>query len=160
MSAKELEEWLKSDESEGAGWGGESGETVGHNSGRNIVDILKRNPKKDPSKYTEDDLAHMRKVVSYCKRHLAQEDSLKQRKSKEELEQTKSTKSLKSESRRRAFSYLVEFQLSDKTSTDRPGILLAQTGATIPSRTTNYLGIAALCVSSATKYIPLIPFLN
>jgi hypothetical protein len=37
----------------------------------------------------------MRKVVSYCKRHLAQENKMKETKSPEELEQTKSTKSLK-----------------------------------------------------------------
>jgi hypothetical protein len=37
----------------------------------------------------------MRKVVSYCKRHLAQEEHLKQEKSPEELEQSKSTRSLK-----------------------------------------------------------------
>jgi hypothetical protein len=37
----------------------------------------------------------MRKVVSYCKRHLAQEEHLKQEKSEEELEQSKSTRSLK-----------------------------------------------------------------
>ncbi|KAK0542771.1 hypothetical protein OC846_005716 [Tilletia horrida] len=95
MSADELEEWLKSDDSEGAGWGGESGETVGHNSGRHIVQILRNNPDKDAEKYSEDDLAHMRKVVAYCKRHIAQEDKLKQSKSPEELEQTKSAKSLK-----------------------------------------------------------------
>lgn len=40
---------------------------VGHESGRHIVDILKRNPKKDADKYTDEDLQHMRKVVSYCK---------------------------------------------------------------------------------------------
>lgn len=97
MSACELEDWLKSEFSESAGWGGDSGETVGHNSGRRIVEILKKNPTKDPSKYDEDDLAHMRKVVSYCKRHLAQESSLKERKNKEELEGSKSTRSLRSE---------------------------------------------------------------
>jgi hypothetical protein len=37
----------------------------------------------------------MRKVVSYCKRHLAQEEHLKKEKSEEELEQSKSTRSLK-----------------------------------------------------------------
>ena len=47
------------------------------NSGRKIVEILKKNPKKDPSKYEEDDLGHMRKVVAYCKRHLAQEEAAK-----------------------------------------------------------------------------------
>ena len=40
---------------------------AGHESGRHIVDILKRNPKKDADKYTDEDLQHMRKVVSYCK---------------------------------------------------------------------------------------------
>jgi hypothetical protein len=51
--------------------------------------------RKDESKYTDEDKAHMRKVVSYCKRHLAQEEHLKQEKSAEELEQSKSTRSLK-----------------------------------------------------------------
>jgi hypothetical protein len=37
----------------------------------------------------------MRRVVSYCKRHLAQEAHLKETKSLEELEKTKSTRSLK-----------------------------------------------------------------
>ena len=36
-------------------------------SGRKIIDILSRNPNKDPEGYEEDDIAHMRKVVSYCK---------------------------------------------------------------------------------------------
>lgn len=40
---------------------------TGHESGRHIVDILKRNHKKDADKYTDEDLQHMRKVVSYCK---------------------------------------------------------------------------------------------
>jgi hypothetical protein len=48
MTADEIEEFLKTDASEGAGWGkGDgSGESVGHESGRKIVDILKRNPNK------------------------------------------------------------------------------------------------------------------
>lgn len=37
----------------------------------------------------------MRRVVSYCKRHLAQEEHLKQEKGPEELEKSKSTRSLK-----------------------------------------------------------------
>lgn len=99
MSASELEKWLKSSDSTGSGDSTNTGsdETRGHESGRKIVEILKKNPKKDASKYDEDDLEHMRKVVSYCKRHLAQESKMKETKSKEELEQTKSTKSLKSE---------------------------------------------------------------
>lgn len=47
-------------------------------SGRKIIEILKKNPKKDPEKYAEGDLGHMRKVVSYNKRHLAQEEKAKQ----------------------------------------------------------------------------------
>jgi hypothetical protein len=55
-----------------------SGETVGHDSGRRIVEILEKNPKKDPEGYDQDDIDHMRKVVAYCKRHLAQEEKAKQ----------------------------------------------------------------------------------
>lgn len=34
------------------------------NSGRKIIEILKKNPSKEPEKYDEEDLGHMRKVVS------------------------------------------------------------------------------------------------
>lgn len=96
MSVPELEKWLASESSQSAGWGNEGGgESVGHDSGRRIVDILKRNPKKDPSKYTEEDLEHMRKVASYIKRHIAQEGHMKQTKSKEELEESRSVRSLR-----------------------------------------------------------------
>ncbi|MCJ1242921.1 hypothetical protein MMC30_000117 [Trapelia coarctata] len=80
MSSNELEAWLKEESSEGAGWSKSdgSGETIGHDSGRKIVEILKRNPSKDPDNYDEEDIPHMRKVVSYCKRHLAQEGKAKQ----------------------------------------------------------------------------------
>ena len=37
-------------------------------SGRKIIQILEKNPKKDPSKYDEEDIEHMRKVVAYNKR--------------------------------------------------------------------------------------------
>ncbi|PNS20438.1 hypothetical protein CAC42_5888 [Sphaceloma murrayae] len=91
MSAKELEEWLGKEESAGAGWSKDdgSGETVGHESGRKIIEILKKNPKKDAKKYDEDDIPHMRKVVAYNKRHLAQEESAKKN------PDSKSAKSLK-----------------------------------------------------------------
>jgi hypothetical protein len=67
MSAGELARWLKTDESLSVGWKrrGES-ESIGHASGRRIVDILGRDDA------TESDLAHMRKVVGYIRRHLAQ----------------------------------------------------------------------------------------
>ncbi|KAI1740051.1 hypothetical protein F4680DRAFT_419568 [Xylaria scruposa] len=75
MSASDLEAWLKGESSQSAGWSkeDESGETIGHESGRKIIEILKKNPKKDPEKYDEEDVEHMRRVVAYCKRHLAQE---------------------------------------------------------------------------------------
>ncbi|KAI0184561.1 hypothetical protein EV127DRAFT_474206 [Xylaria flabelliformis] len=80
MSASDLEAWLKGESSQSAGWSkeDESGETIGHESGRKIIEILKKNPKKDPEKYDEEDVEHMRRVVAYCKRHLAQEEKAKQ----------------------------------------------------------------------------------
>ncbi|KAJ3478880.1 hypothetical protein NLI96_g9454 [Meripilus lineatus] len=89
MSAEEIEEWLKNPESKKAGTG------VGIESGRKIIEILRRNPEKDPGSYNEEDLEHMRKVVGYNSRHLAQEGHLKDTKTTEELEHTKSTISLK-----------------------------------------------------------------
>ncbi|PHH83067.1 hypothetical protein CDD82_3725 [Ophiocordyceps australis] len=97
MSALELEDWLKSEDSQSAGWTKEDGdgESVGHDSGRNIISILKSNPDKTPDKYTEQDVEHMRKVVSYCKRHLAQEEKANSKKSAAEVKKTKSYASLK-----------------------------------------------------------------
>lgn len=79
MTPDELEAWLKEEQSETSGWhkADGSGETIGHESGRKIIEIIKKNPKKDPSGYDEDDIAHMRRVVAYCKRHLAQEEKAK-----------------------------------------------------------------------------------
>ncbi|KAG6136439.1 hypothetical protein E4U12_001210, partial [Claviceps purpurea] len=67
MTASELEKWLKSSDSNSAGWpkDSEGGESVGHDSGRKIVEILKANPQKKPDKYDDDQVEHMRKVVSY-----------------------------------------------------------------------------------------------
>jgi hypothetical protein len=98
MTADELKQWLNTEDSKTAGWtggSGEGGETVGHDSGNKIVKILESNPDKKEDKYAEEDIDHMRKVVSYCKRHLAQESSMAERKSEDELKQTKSYKSLK-----------------------------------------------------------------
>ncbi|TKA83903.1 hypothetical protein B0A55_00098 [Friedmanniomyces simplex] len=81
MSADELKDWLGSEESAGSGWDKDdgSGETIGHESGRKIIQILEKNPEKGPSKYgADEDIPHMRKVVAYCKRHLAQEGKAKQ----------------------------------------------------------------------------------
>ncbi|KAH0393346.1 hypothetical protein KCU89_g12508, partial [Aureobasidium melanogenum] len=67
MSPDQLKEWLGGEDSAGAGWSKDdgSGETIGHESGRKIIEILEKNPKKDPSKYDEDDISHMRKVAAY-----------------------------------------------------------------------------------------------
>ncbi|MFL6734144.1 MAG: DUF3140 domain-containing protein [Sphingomicrobium sp.] len=72
MDAEELEEWLDSRESQSVGWKGADGkaaESVGHASGRLIVHIL-RTPRDE---LDESDLAHMRKVVGFVRRHSAQE---------------------------------------------------------------------------------------
>ncbi|KAI0756172.1 hypothetical protein C8Q80DRAFT_13675 [Daedaleopsis nitida] len=85
MSVEELEQWLEDPKSRKAGTG------VGIESGHKIIEILRKNPTKDPEKYDEEDLEHMRKVVGYTNRHLAQEDHLKNDKTPEELENAKST---------------------------------------------------------------------
>ena len=72
MSAAELMEWLATEESQRVGWKGADGrrnESVGHASGRRIIEILG----KRESERTDADYAHMRKVVGFVRRHLAQE---------------------------------------------------------------------------------------
>ncbi|MEZ3180685.1 DUF3140 domain-containing protein [Streptomyces pimonensis] len=71
MKPADLEKWLATDESRSAGQHAEDGESTGHASGRRIVAIL-RAGRKDLS---DDDYAHMRKVVGYIRRHLAQRPS-------------------------------------------------------------------------------------
>lgn len=109
MTAEELESWLKEEQSQSSGWSKDdgSGESVGHErsdhqsylsdfivdeiySGRKIIEILKKNPDKDPERYDQEDIPHMRKVVSYNKRHLVQEEE----KAKQNTE-SRSYKSLK-----------------------------------------------------------------
>ncbi|MFF9497426.1 DUF3140 domain-containing protein [Streptomyces flaveolus] len=71
MTPAELEKWLATDASRDAGQHKDGGESTGHASGRRIVDIL-RAKKND---LTDDDYEHMRKVVGYVRRHLAQRPS-------------------------------------------------------------------------------------
>ena len=72
MAPAELEKFLDSDDSKRVGWKGDdgkgSGESVGHESGRRIVAIKR----KKKAELTDDDYAHMKKVVGYVRRHLAQ----------------------------------------------------------------------------------------
>ncbi|MBI0296376.1 DUF3140 domain-containing protein [Streptomyces sp. PRKS01-29] len=67
MTAGELERWLDTDESKSVGQRGD-GESVGHASGRRIVELL-HTKKADLG---DEDIAHMRKVVGYVHRHLKQ----------------------------------------------------------------------------------------
>lgn len=66
MTPGELEDWLATDESKSVGVG--EGESVGHHSGRRIVEILRG--KK--SERTDADYEHMRKVAGYVARHSKQ----------------------------------------------------------------------------------------
>ena len=72
MTASDIDKWLRTGESKAVGWKGAdgkgTGESVGHASGRHIVRILR----KSPDSLTDDDYAHMRKVVGYVHRHSAQ----------------------------------------------------------------------------------------
>ncbi|MEV4085664.1 DUF3140 domain-containing protein [Nonomuraea fuscirosea] len=71
MTAKEIERWLDTDESKSVGQKDDGGESVGHESGRKIVKLLQGKA----SDRTEEDYAHMRKVIGYVRRHLAQRPS-------------------------------------------------------------------------------------
>lgn len=69
MTASQIETWLKTDESKEVGQkDDDSAESIGHRSGEKIIRILQK--KNDD--LTADDYAHMKKVVSYVKRHSAQ----------------------------------------------------------------------------------------
>jgi hypothetical protein len=71
MTPLELENWLRTASSHAVGWRGADGkarESVGHASGRRIVQILR----KRNQELTADDYAHMRRVVGFIRRHSAQ----------------------------------------------------------------------------------------
>lgn len=69
MAPGDIETWLDSADSKAVGFKQSDGsESVGHHSGRRIVEIKR----KKQSALTEEDYAHMRKVVGYVHRHLAQ----------------------------------------------------------------------------------------
>ncbi|MFD3629017.1 DUF3140 domain-containing protein [Streptomyces sp. NPDC058698] len=71
MSPAELDRWLASEESRSAGQHKDGGESTGHASGRRIAEILRARR----GDLTDDDYQHMRKVVGYVRRHLAQRPS-------------------------------------------------------------------------------------
>ena len=68
MRPDELADWLETDASKAVGDKSGGGESIGHASGRRIVDLLWT----DADDYTAADLAHMRRVAGYVARHTAQ----------------------------------------------------------------------------------------
>ena len=68
MTPKQLADWLETEESKAVGQKDDGGESVGHESGRRIVAIKN----KKQAEYSDDDYAHMKKVVGYVNRHLKQ----------------------------------------------------------------------------------------
>lgn len=70
LTPKELESWLDTEESKEVGQKDGDDESIGHKSGKRIIELLQ---KKD--NYNDDDLSHMKKVISYVHRHSAQKPS-------------------------------------------------------------------------------------
>lgn len=68
MTPKQLEAWLETEASQSVGQKKDDDESIGHKSGKQIIEILH----KRKADYSEDDLSHMKKVVSYVRRHSAQ----------------------------------------------------------------------------------------
>lgn len=71
MSASEIKQWLKTEESNSVGQKDKKGKIKGRKSGKKIIKILN----KDSSDYKKKDFKHMKKVVSYVHRHMAQKPS-------------------------------------------------------------------------------------
>ena len=69
LAPKELERWLGTEESKSVGWTREEDdESVGHKSGRRIIQLRR----KRAAELSDDDYAHMKKVIGYVRRHAAQ----------------------------------------------------------------------------------------
>jgi hypothetical protein len=68
MTAAEIEAWLDTRESKSVGQDSGDGESIGRKSGRRIIAILG----KARGELTAADIAHMRRVVSFINRHMAQ----------------------------------------------------------------------------------------
>ncbi|MEL6439826.1 MAG: HVA1 family protein [Cyanobacteria bacterium J06621_8] len=68
MDASEIKDWLKTRQSNSVGQRNAQGKIKGRKSGKKIIKILQ----KDTADYQKQDFKHMKKVVSYIHRHLAQ----------------------------------------------------------------------------------------
>ncbi|ODQ54767.1 hypothetical protein SAICODRAFT_17756 [Saitoella complicata NRRL Y-17804] len=73
MTEDELAEWLETEESNSTGQlkPGQA-ESIGHESGRHLLELMRCTYGSDPDTYNDEQIAFMRRVVSYCRRHLAQ----------------------------------------------------------------------------------------
>ena len=71
MSASEIKQWLKTESSSSVGQKDKQGKIKGRKSGKKIVKILN----KDKSQLKKKHIKHMKKVVGYVHRHLAQKPS-------------------------------------------------------------------------------------
>jgi hypothetical protein len=68
MTAAEIQAWLETRESKSVGQDSGDGESIGRKSGRRVVEILC----KPRSAISAADIGHMRRVVSFINRHMAQ----------------------------------------------------------------------------------------
>jgi hypothetical protein len=68
LSASELEAWLRTEPSMAVGQKRDGGESIGHESGRRTVELLRA----DEAEFDEADFAHMRRVIGFVARHAAQ----------------------------------------------------------------------------------------
>ncbi|KAJ5091006.1 hypothetical protein N7532_009690 [Penicillium argentinense] len=75
-SDKEFQELVNMNSDELRGWL-EEGESADVQVGRKLVEVLEHHPEGQSSHYTDAEIPHVRRVISYCKRHLAQEESAK-----------------------------------------------------------------------------------
>ena len=71
MDAQEIKQWLKTEASHSVGQKDKQGKIKGRKSGKKIIKILQ----KEQSDYRKKDIKHMKKVVGYVHRHLAQKPS-------------------------------------------------------------------------------------
>ena len=72
MTPKQIEAWLDTEESRSVGQTPEGAtEATGHKEGRHLVEILH----KKHADLTDDDHAHMAKIVGYIHRHMKQRPS-------------------------------------------------------------------------------------
>src|SRR5262249_21137814 len=68
MTPAVLEKWLATKEAKEVGWDSGDGESIGHKSGKRLIAIQR----KKRADLSAADYRHMRKVVGYIKRHMAQ----------------------------------------------------------------------------------------